>query len=534
MPKRSARDLACINNFGHHKKLHTLQHADKENVSLPQALATHIPSQGICCPPLQPSIHLNSFGIHLEVSSSVICKYSIIILGVSSTKAEYLAQPHAHALKPFIEEVEDEDCSPELYPLPFESKGPIMIEVFPDHFFTEPYAEVEIFGDLDEDRSESSKVCNNEDDKDTDEDEESDSDEDSDGPESDEDETQCDISWELRKPPSLEAAQNALADINRMLKPPRLNGKGIKECQLPLLLWTRLEWIASFLHVYTHPGSGFGTGSYGSRWMASSLHCAHAQQSTTTRAKNLRKWAKALINDWSALPISTNGDSRNSRIDDDNVATDIATHLQSLGPYIRALDIVQYTSIPAVKEHLRLKKTISLATAQRWMKKPSGQYVDGHEQADIVYYRQSIFLPAWAELDHRIRLWTTDNQEIANEALAAGRVLVVWFHDECTFYANDRQIVCWVHESEKAVPQTKGEGASLMVADFISADYGWLMSADGTQSTQVLFKAGKQREGYFTNADILNHTRTAMDVLDKDYKDEDHVLVFDNATTHLK
>jgi hypothetical protein len=151
-----------------------------------------------------------------------------------------------------------------------------------------------------------------------------------------------------------------------------------------------------------------------------------------------------------------------------------------------------------------------------------------------VYYRQTIFLPAWAELDHRTRLWTTDNQEIANEALAAGRVLVVWFHDECTFYANNRWIVCWVHESEKAVPWTKGEGVSLMVADFISADYGWLMSADGTQSTWVLFKAGKQREGYFTNADILNHTRTAMAVLDKDYKDEDHVLVFNNTTTHLK
>jgi hypothetical protein len=140
---------------------------------------------------------LNSFGIHLEVSSSVIGKYSFIILGVSSTKAEYLAQPHAHALKPFIEEVEDEDCSPELYLLPFKFEGPIMIEVFPDHFFTEPYAEVEIFRDLDEEGSESSKVCNNEDDEDTDEDEESDNDEDSDGPESNEDETQRDMSWEL-------------------------------------------------------------------------------------------------------------------------------------------------------------------------------------------------------------------------------------------------------------------------------------------------------------------------------------------------
>jgi hypothetical protein len=69
---------------------------------------------------------------------------------------------------------------------------------------------------------------------------------------------------------------------------------------------------------------------------------------------------------------------------------------------------------------------------------------------------------------------------------------------------------------------------------FMSADYGWLTSADGAQSTRVLFKAGKGRKGYFTNSNILNHATAAMNILHKDYKDEDHVLVFDNATTYLK
>jgi hypothetical protein len=131
-------------------------------------------------------------------------------------------------------------------------------------------------------------------------------------------------------------------------------------------------------------------------------------------------------------------------------------------------------------------------------------------------------------------LWTTKNKEIVNEALASGRILVVWFHDESTFYVNDRRVVCWVHIGEKAVPWTKGEGTLLMVADFVSADYGWLTSSDGKQSTRVLFKAGKQRKSYFTNKDILNHASSAMDILDKDYSHEDHVLVFDNTTTHLK
>ena len=73
-----------------------------------------------------------------------------------------------------------------------------------------------------------------------------------------------------------------------------------------------------------------------------------------------------------------------------------------------------------------------------------------------------------------------------------------------------------------------------MVADFISADYGWLHSPDGSQQAWVLFKAGKAREGYFTNNDILQQATHAMDILQEHYLSENHVFVFDNATTHLK
>ncbi|EPQ61326.1 hypothetical protein GLOTRDRAFT_102921 [Gloeophyllum trabeum ATCC 11539] len=71
-----------------------------------------------------------------------------------------------------------------------------------------------------------------------------------------------------------------------------------------------------------------------------------------------------------------------------------------------------------------------------------------------------------------------------------------------------------------------------MVADFVSADYGWLWV--GEEEARVLFRAGKARDGYFTNDDILAHAETAMNILDKHFPDEDHVFMFDNATTHLK
>jgi hypothetical protein len=73
-----------------------------------------------------------------------------------------------------------------------------------------------------------------------------------------------------------------------------------------------------------------------------------------------------------------------------------------------------------------------------------------------------------------------------------------------------------------------------MAADFVLPDYRWLRSPDGKESARVLFKAGKARDGYFTNAEIMEQVKKAMDILEKYYPDVDHLLVYDNTTTHRK
>lgn len=50
----------------------------------------------------------------------------------------------------------------------------------------------------------------------------------------------------------------------------------------------------------------------------------------------------------------------------------------------------------------------------------------------------------------------------------------------------------------------------------------------------ILFEAGKNCEGYFTNVNLLAQTSLAMDILMKHYPNEDDVFIFDNATTHTK
>ena len=73
-----------------------------------------------------------------------------------------------------------------------------------------------------------------------------------------------------------------------------------------------------------------------------------------------------------------------------------------------------------------------------------------------------------------------------------------------------------------------------MVSDFISVDNGWLCSPDGKVATQVVFKAGKNHDGYFTNENILEQTQIVMEITKTYYPTNNHVFIFDNATTHLK
>jgi hypothetical protein len=56
--------------------------------------------------------------------------------------------------------------------------------------------------------------------------------------------------------------------------------------------------------------------------------------------------------------------------------------------------------------------------------------------------------------------------------------LILVTHDELTFYENDRQQNCWSHKNDKATPQKKGEGTSLMVLDFLTTEWGQLTHGD--------------------------------------------------------
>jgi hypothetical protein len=210
---------------------------------------------------------------------------------------------------------------------------------------------------------------------------------------------QAGLSWDKRKPPTETMALEALTVIQGLIHPP-CGGKrkGYKEPKMDGWLRRQLEEIQTMLHLYT----GEQSTAKGS-WMAASAQAVQVHGQKPGHARRLRDHAKKFIESHK-VPVNPFGAWSKSRIEtDEEFVQDINLHLQSLGKYVKAHDIVTYLNRPDVKARWGLKTTISDATAKRWMhklgyqwvKKHRGLYVDGHERDDVVHYRQSVFLPAW-------------------------------------------------------------------------------------------------------------------------------------------
>ncbi|KAG0700036.1 hypothetical protein DFH29DRAFT_808125 [Suillus ampliporus] len=165
-------------------------------------------------------------------------------------------------------------------------------------------------------------------------------------------------------------------------------------------------------------------------WGKAALKTACRLEKGEYLARCLCRWTKAYIQDWKNLPLHQQNHAI-SRIEDEELAAEIKLHLQSLGKYIRALDIVHYLDDPIVQNRHGFKKLVSVRTAHRnWKKEKRGQYFNGHEHDDVVHYRQNVFLPAWGSIESRLRTWKQDDLtcEDSPPLPESTHCIVVWFH----------------------------------------------------------------------------------------------------------
>ena len=160
------------------------------------------------------------------------------------------------------------------------------------------------------------------------------------------------------KAPTVAAAQCAITDIHALLHPKRWMGYGHKAHTLQPFVTKHLQEMLTFLRVYIHSTQ---------EWTSSSLVAAKFLGRGSYFAKQLRRWSLAFVLDRSKLPDKRLFSGSISQLQDEDVKSEVNMHLQSLGKYISAMDLVRYFQQDDMKQ--RYGFTISLTTARRWMKR---------------------------------------------------------------------------------------------------------------------------------------------------------------------
>ncbi|KAL1717101.1 hypothetical protein EV715DRAFT_171758, partial [Schizophyllum commune] len=234
---------------------------------------------------------------------------------------------------------------------------------------------------------------------------------------------------------------------------------------------------------------------------------------------------------------------------------DISTHLQLKlservkdGKYIVSADVCDIVASKDMQDIFKsagiCKPSISERTARRWLnrlswrykRKQNGMYIDGHERPDVVADRVA-FCKRWADYEKRFVKFDNEGNELPRPQgfSVPGKPfrLILVTHDESTFYQNDQRRLHWQHTGTRAAPHPKGEGQSIMVSDFLTLEWGRLK--DEKEEARVLFKAGKNRDGWFDAEDLHEQTHHAIDIFEGLTNGfAQGLFMFDNAPSHQK
>lgn len=109
-----------------------------------------------------------------------------------------------------------------------------------------------------------------------------------------------------------------------------------------------------------------------------------------------KSMTQAFIDDHEDLPVNPYGTWTEYVIDKHpEIAQELHAHLQSIGKFVKAIDLVNFMDTPEMQLHSGLKKQLDILTVQCWMQKLDccwtylelkGQYVDWHERENMVKY----------------------------------------------------------------------------------------------------------------------------------------------------
>ncbi|CAK5277253.1 unnamed protein product [Mycena citricolor] len=143
-----------------------------------------------------------------------------------------------------------------------------------------------------------------------------------------------------RAVPSNTSIDAGIPKLQDLLHPRWAKGQGHSKSKLDLVTYARMECVIRFLRLYC--AAGYSGWSLYSEMIASS---SGKQGTKTWMARKLREWAIDFCGD-SKLPTHLYGRFTSTILADEDIAVDIHLHLQSLGKWVSAKQIVRYVATP--------------------------------------------------------------------------------------------------------------------------------------------------------------------------------------------
>ena len=332
-----------------------------------------------------------------------------------------------------------------------------------------------------------------------------------------------------------------------------------RQNNLDTVLHGRIMAMVGLLNLYLDDTLGY-------TWMRASEVAAKLEGRGTSHARTTRHWVLNFAHSRD-LPTHKLGRTQLTLLDDEDIASELKLALSEKlkDGFLTASDVVDIVSSPEMQAQFARaginKPSISASTARCWLSKlgwrygrhQNGMYVDGHKCEDVVKYQQG-FVERFKEYERRFHTWDDTGNELPHPATfpvpgAIGRFhLVLIMHNESTFYQNDQRQIRWGCPGSGA-PKPKGEGTSLMVSDFLSADWGRLKDSDRCvllapfpsnlshlhSDAQVIFRPGKNRDGWFTADDLIAQVDCTINIFNGLTDGHAQALfLFDNAPSHQK
>ncbi|KAF9516301.1 hypothetical protein BS47DRAFT_1292541 [Hydnum rufescens UP504] len=248
------------------------------------------------------------------------------------------------------------------------------------------------------------------------------------------------------------------------------------------------------------------------------------------------------------LPIDRRGGKRigSSHLDDEDVEREAHSWLdsQKVGSvtssnFCRALNTSIFPQLG-----IALKQPLSNRTARRWLHKlgfrhktlTKGVYMDGHERADVVAYRENVFLPAMEKFERRMAQYHGPELKHCEPNLQPGEKRVIaQFHDESCFHANEFKRSAWCVLGSMVL-QKKSRGRLIHVSDFINEEDGRLVQQNEqgqiVRDARKIIYPGAAGDPWWDTKQLLTQVTNAIDIFNVTHPDCEALFIFDQSSAH--